>query len=151
MKHRLIEKEKAINNSSMMRWASLARYYYAPGRVLSIQFYFYKTLFWTVTWPKAALSGLSGGRQQSADRWFLSMAVNRPLVGELTPVTLLVFNSRLPSHSLGQLKNFSQKSDEQVVAAHMGSGRTCLPQNIVPISVNGCVGENLAYERKTAK
>lgn len=72
-------------------------------------------------WPKAALSRLLGDRQQSADRWFLSMAVNRPLVGELTPVTPLVCNSRFPSHSLGQLKNFSQKSDEQVVAAHLGS------------------------------
>lgn len=60
-------------------------------------------------WPKAARFGLFGDRQQSADRWFLSMAVNRPLVGELTPVTLLVYNSRLPSHSLGQLVSFSQK------------------------------------------
>lgn len=33
-------------------------------------------------------------RQQCADRWFLSVAVNRPLVGELTPVTPLVCNSK---------------------------------------------------------
>ncbi len=51
------------------------------------------------------------------------MAVNRPLVGELTPVTLLVCNGRLPSHSPGQLMSFSQKSDEQVVAVQLGSGR----------------------------
>lgn len=64
-------------------------------------------------WPKAtAQCGLA--RWQSADRWFLSVAVNRPLVGGLTPVTLPVYNSRLPSHSPGQLRNFSQKSDEQV-------------------------------------
>lgn len=63
----------------------------------------------------------------SADRWSLSTAVNRPLVGELTHVTLLLCNSRVPSHSLGQLMSFSQKCDEQVVAVQLGCGRMCSP------------------------
>lgn len=82
-------------------------------------------------WPKAARTGLFGDRQQSADRWFLSVAVNRPLVGKLTPVTLLVCNSRLPS-PLGQLMSFSQKSDEQVVVVQLGSGQTCSPRRNCP-------------------
>lgn len=65
-----------------------------------------------------------------------SLAVNRPLVGELTPVTLLVCSSssRLPSRSPGQLMSFSQKSDgEQVVAVQSGmwtdvfASRNCPP------------------------
>lgn len=96
------------------------------------------------------LSALFSDRQQSADRWLLSMAVNRPLVGELTPVTLPVCNSTLPSHSPGQLMCFSQKFDEQVVAVQLGSERRD-GFIIVPVAVNGCVGENLALLKKTAK
>lgn len=92
-----------------------------------------------------------GDKQQSADRWFLSVAVNRPLVGKLTPVTLLVCNSRLLSHSPGQLMSFSQKSDEQVVAVQLGCGRMCSLLKNVPISVYDCMGEYLAQKRKRGR
>lgn len=49
------------------------------------------------------------------------MAVNRPLVGELTPVTLLVCNRLTPlSQPRAADESFSQKLDEQVVAAQLG-------------------------------
>lgn len=65
-------------------------------------------------------------KQRTVDRWLLSVLVNRPLVAELTPVTLLMWSSRVPSHSLGQLMSslffffFSQRTDEQVVSGPVG-------------------------------
>lgn len=102
----------AFNNFSIIRWESLARCYHAPGSVSSSysffnssrssSFFFLSLSLCSDFGPGRLLSGLLGDRQQSADRWFLSLAVNRPLVGELTPVTLLVCYARLPSHSLEQ-------------------------------------------------
>lgn len=78
-----------------------------------------------ILWPKAAHSRLLGDRQQIAERWIQSVAINRPLVGDLTPATLLFYNGSLPSHSLRQPINFSHKCDEQVLVVRLlGSGRT---------------------------
>lgn len=119
--------------------------------VLFISFNFIQHfLTWDFSSRRLCLA-CSGDRQHRADRWFLSVAVNRPLVGGLTPVTLLVCNSGVPSHSLGQLRSVSQKCDEQVVAVQLGCGQMCSASSPVPAAVYGCMGENLAHQWEIVK